>query len=324
MLVSVTVRDVMTEDVETVQRHDTARAVAERMAGTNVGSLVVCDGTEPVGIVTESDLVRLLAREAAVDEIPVESFMSGDMVVVEPDADIERAARLLEEGDFRRLPVVEDGDLVGIVTVTDISYYLPRLLRRRGARESTAQEPAYRVRPDTTYEEEGWEFESRTVDRDHPTVGDVVEFSKDISDEDVREFAHASGDTNRLHLDEEYAAETRFGRRIAHGTLVSGVVSAALARLPGLTIYLSQEVSFLGPVDIGARVRAVCEIVADLDGGRFLLSTDVFVDVERGPEDGRDIGDEQEIEGEQVIEGEAVVLVDELPERAHVEREQLA
>lgn len=294
----------MTEDVETAAPGDTARAVAERMAGTNVGSLVVCDGNEPVGIVTESDLVRLFAREADVDAFSVEEFMSRDLIVVEPDTTVEDAARQLDEGDFRRLPVVVDGDLVGIVTATDLSYYLPRLLHRRN--RSTPGEVSYRVRPDTTYEDENWEFESRTVSRDHPTVGDIVEFSKEITDVDVRQFAHASGDTNRLHLDEKYAAETRFGGRIVHGTLVSGVVSAALARLPGLTIYLSQEVSFLGPVHIGASVRAVCEIVRDLGGDKYLLSTDVYAD------------------DEQVIEGEAVVLVDELPERAHVEVEQLA
>jgi len=304
MLVSVTVRDVMTGDVETAAPGDTAREVAARMAGTSVGSLVVCDRREPVGIVTESDLVRLLAREADVDALPVAEFMSTDLVVVEPDATVERAARLLDEGDFRRLPVVEDARLVGIVTATDLSYYLPRLLRRPTG--ATAGELSFRVRPDTTYEEDGWEFESRCVTRGRPAVGDVVEFSKEVTDEDVRQFAHASGDTNRLHLDEEYAAGTRFGRRIVHGTLVSGVVSAALARLPGLTIYLSQEVSFLGPVDIGARVRAVCEIIEELGREKYLLATEVYADDER------------------VIEGEAVVLMDELPEGAQVEVEQLA
>lgn len=322
MLVPVTVQDVMTEDVETATPTDTARASATRMAAANVGSLVICEGDKPVGIVTESDLVRLLAREADVDAITLGEFMTADLVVIDPEATVERAADLLQEGDIRRLPVAEHGALVGIVTATDLSYYLPRVLRRHAGGGATG-DLQFRVRPDTTYDEADWAFESRTVSRDSPSVGDVVEFSKELSDEDVRRFAHASGDTNRLHLDEEYAAQTRFGRRIVHGTLVSGVVSAALARLPGLTIYLSQEVSFLGPVDIGTRVRAVCEIVEDLDDDKFLLSTNVFA----GPDGGGDApgaGDgDREDDGEKVIDGEAAVLVDDLPESAQVELEEL-
>jgi acyl dehydratase len=127
-------------------------------------------------------------------------------------------------------------------------------------------------------------------------VGDRVTFSKRITDEDVHAFADASGDTNRLHLDDEFAEATRFGGRIVHGTLVSGLISAALARLPGLTIYLSQDVRFTNPVEIGERLTATVEVVEDLGKGRFRLSTDVT-------DEGGDV----------VIDGEAVVLIDEAP-----------
>jgi acyl dehydratase len=128
------------------------------------------------------------------------------------------------------------------------------------------------------------------------TVGDTVEFSKTISDADVRRFAVSSGDTNPLHLDEEFAEQTRFKGRIAHGTLVGGLISAALARLPGLTIYLSQDLEFHGPVRIGDRVTAECEIVEDLGHDQYRLTTTVS--------DGEEI----------VIDGEAVVLIDERPD----------
>jgi 3-hydroxybutyryl-CoA dehydratase len=141
-----------------------------------------------------------------------------------------------------------------------------------------------------------WEWD-RTVDsREELTVGDRVRFSKTLTDRDVAGFAAASGDTNRLHLDDGFAEETRFGGRIVHGTLVSGLISAALARLPGLTIYLSQDVRFLGPVRPNTRVTAVVEILEDLDDNRYRLST--VVDDE---------------DGETVVEGEAVVLIDDLP-----------
>lgn len=141
-----------------------------------------------------------------------------------------------------------------------------------------------------------WETERSAETREELGVGEYVRFSKRVTDGDVHAFAGASGDTNRLHLDGEFAGETRFGGRIAHGTLVSGLVSAALARLPGLTIYLSQDLEFRGPVEIDSVVTAECEIVEDLGGERYRLRTRVTT-----------------AEDETVIDGEAVVLIDDLP-----------
>ena len=142
-----------------------------------------------------------------------------------------------------------------------------------------------------------WETERSVETREELGVGEYVRFTKRLSDGDVHAFAGASGDTNRLHLDDEFAAETRFGGRIAHGTLVSGLISAALARLPGLTIYLSQDLEFRGPVEIDSTVTAECEIVEDLGEDRYRLRTQVTT------------ADE-----ETVIDGEAVVLIDDLPD----------
>lgn len=127
-------------------------------------------------------------------------------------------------------------------------------------------------------------------------LGDTVTFTKSIDDEDVLAFACATGDTNPLHLSNAFAEQSRFGGRVAHGTLVSGVVSAALARLPGLIIYLSQETQYLNPVELGDTVTAVVEVTEVLDEGRYRLSTIVTDD-----------------ESSQIQEGEAVVLVDEPP-----------
>jgi len=80
------------------------------------------------------------------------------------------------------------------------------------------------------------------------------------------------------------------------GTTSHGLISAALARLPGLTISLSQQLSFLGPVSLGDRVTAICTVVEQLGEKRFRLRTEVT--------DG---------EGETVIDGEAVVISDALP-----------
>jgi acyl dehydratase len=152
--------------------------------------------------------------------------------------------------------------------------------------------------PEVAFSRDDWETERSVDDWADLGVGDHVRFSKDVTDEDVTAFAAASGDTNRLHLDDEFAARTRFGGRIAHGTLVSGLISAALARLPGLTIYLSQDLEFLAPVEVGDRLTAVVEVVEDVGHGRFRLTTVV-----------------EDEAGDPVVDGEAVVVIDEPPAR---------
>jgi acyl dehydratase len=154
--------------------------------------------------------------------------------------------------------------------------------------------PTERIAPDESLPE--WHTELTAENREELSVGDRFEFTKTITDGDVRRFAASSGDTNPLHLDDEYAGETRFRGRIAHGTLVSGLISAALARVPGMVIYLSQDLEFHGPVRIDDRVTAECEIVEDLGNNQFRLSTRVV--------NGEDVA----------IDGEAVIMVDELPE----------
>ncbi|NWF69234.1 MAG: MaoC family dehydratase [Chloroflexi bacterium] len=94
-------------------------------------------------------------------------------------------------------------------------------------------------------------------------IGDTASRSKTITHEDVLAFAQASGDTNPVHLDDAYAASTRFGRRIAHGMLTGSLISAILGNdLPGPgTVYLGQEFKFKAPVFIGDTVTATVAVV---------------------------------------------------------------
>jgi acyl dehydratase len=93
-------------------------------------------------------------------------------------------------------------------------------------------------------------------------IGVRASRTKTITDADVRAFAEISGDVNPIHLDDAYAATTRFGRRIAHGILTGSIVSAILGNdLPGLgTIYLSQSYTFKAPVFIGDTITATIEL----------------------------------------------------------------
>jgi acyl dehydratase len=94
-------------------------------------------------------------------------------------------------------------------------------------------------------------------------IGDSASLTKTFSDEDVRSFAEASGDKNPVHLDDEYAAGTQFKRRLVHGMLTAGLVSAVLAmELPGPgSIYLSQSINFRAPVFIGDTITATVTIL---------------------------------------------------------------
>lgn len=98
-------------------------------------------------------------------------------------------------------------------------------------------------------------------------VGDTASRSKAITDRDVRTFAAISGDENPIHLDEEFAADTQFGKRIVHGMLTASLISAVLANdLPGHgSIYLGQTLKFVAPVFIGDEITARVTVTSARD-----------------------------------------------------------
>lgn len=107
-------------------------------------------------------------------------------------------------------------------------------------------------------------------------VGSFAERRCTVLEEDVVRFADATGDHNPVHLDEKFAAGTRFGGRIAHGMLVASYISATLAGdLPGPgTIYMAQTLRFLRPVRIGEKVTVRVEVVeVVVEKSRAKLST---------------------------------------------------
>ena len=116
---------------------------------------------------------------------------------------------------------------------------------------------------------------------------------KIITDRDIEQFAEISTDHNPVHLDDEYARDTIFEGRIAHGMLTAGLVSAVIGeQLPGHgTIYMSQNLKFLAPVRPGDLVHAEVKVV------------DMIIDKRRVKLDCR-----CEVNGKNVLVGEAMVL----------------
>ena len=95
-------------------------------------------------------------------------------------------------------------------------------------------------------------------------VGEQASLTKTVTESDVTTFADLVGDHNPIHTDDEYARQSRFGRRVAHGVFTGGLISAVLGnKLPGPgSIYLSQQLEFLAPVFIGDTITAVVEVTS--------------------------------------------------------------
>lgn len=126
-------------------------------------------------------------------------------------------------------------------------------------------------------------------------IGQTAEFTKQLTDEDVFNFAKASGDVNPVHLNDDAGKKSIFGQRVVHGMLVSGLISAVIAnKLPGNgSIYLGQELKFIKPTFIGDTVTAIAEVIAiDVEKNRARLKTTCMNQ-----------------HGDIVIKGEALVLL---------------
>ena len=112
----------------------------------------------------------------------------------------------------------------------------------------------------------------RELEYEDIKIGDNASFAKTITESDILGFAGITGDFNPIHIDAEYAKESMFKERIAHGMLVSGLISAVLGtQLPGPnSIYLGQNLKFTLPVKIGDTVTAVVTVTDKRDDKRII------------------------------------------------------
>lgn len=129
-----------------------------------------------------------------------------------------------------------------------------------------------------------------------PKIGDTASLTKTISSEEIHRFAELSLDMNPVHVDEEVAKKTRFGRCIAHGMWGAALISAVIGtRLPGPgTIYLSQSLQFKAPVYPGDAITATVT-VTNVREDKPIVTLDTLC---------------KNQDGKTVVQGEAVVLVE--------------
>jgi CBS domain-containing protein len=120
----VQVIDIMTQPPHTIQQSASAQEAAETMALFSIGALPVCDGDRIVGIVTDRDLVvQCMATHRSPKAVEVLSIMSRDPIVVAPSYPVEEVARLMGQHGIRRVPVVQDGRPVGMLSADDIARF---------------------------------------------------------------------------------------------------------------------------------------------------------------------------------------------------------
>jgi CBS domain-containing protein len=117
-----TVRDVMTENPKTVEASATLEDAAKMMASEDIGNVLVVENGEVKGIVTDRDIVvRAIAKGQTPSDTSVREVASTDVETLGPDDSVEDAIRKMEQRDIRRLPVVDDGKPVGIVSLGDLA-----------------------------------------------------------------------------------------------------------------------------------------------------------------------------------------------------------
>ena len=126
-------------------------------------------------------------------------------------------------------------------------------------------------------------------------VGETASVTKTVIEADIVNFAGIIGDFNPVHLNAEYAKDTMFGERIAHGMLTASFISTVIGTcLPGINaLYLSQEIKFVKPVRIGDTITAFGEVIEKQDAKQRMTIKTVVTNQR----------------GEVVVDGKAVVMV---------------
>lgn len=116
-----TIKDIMTTDIETVTLKDNVYEVAVKMKNSDIGFVPVVEGKKLIGVVTDRDLVVRGYAEKREGSTAVEQVISKDVETISVNTSVDEAAKIMAKKQIRRLPVVDNGDLVGIVAIGDLA-----------------------------------------------------------------------------------------------------------------------------------------------------------------------------------------------------------
>ena len=123
------VRDFMSTNVKTIRTDATVKEAVSKMNKFRIGSIIVMEGKRPVGIITERDILeRIVEPCIEPTAIRAKEIMSSPIISTSPDVNIEDAARLMAAKKIKKLAVIENGKLIGIVTSMDLMKASPKLL----------------------------------------------------------------------------------------------------------------------------------------------------------------------------------------------------
>jgi len=135
------VKDLMTKNPITIDLNNTVFDAAKLMSEKMIGCLVVMDGEVPIGIVTERDFVRKVVAKNLPLDVQISEIMSKPLISIDPDSSIREAARLMSKNKIRRLPVVKENKLVGIIVVSDFARQLSKKTITEKILEAMARYP---------------------------------------------------------------------------------------------------------------------------------------------------------------------------------------
>ncbi|HEX6646993.1 MAG TPA: CBS domain-containing protein [Nitrososphaeraceae archaeon] len=123
------VRDIMIKDLLTISENETALKAAQLMTEKGVSCLIVLADDQPIGIVTERDFIKKIClKELKLSSVRIGNMMSKIRTSASPDTPIDVAVQRMVNNRIRRLPIIENGKVVGIITVTDLAKHLRTIL----------------------------------------------------------------------------------------------------------------------------------------------------------------------------------------------------
>jgi len=138
----VLVKDIMSKPVVTIDFNKSAKNAGELIKKTRKGSLIVIKNSKPVGILTDSDLIKkVIAKNLLPSKVKVKDVMSKPLISITPNEDIGTATKKLKRSNIKRLPVVENGKIIGLISLTDIAVASPEMIYVLESRLRLKEEP---------------------------------------------------------------------------------------------------------------------------------------------------------------------------------------